>query len=199
MSSTHGSESAFDAEVTLVLREIAAGRDERRGQLLELLYEPLRGIAARHLAHERADHTLQATALVHEAWMKLVDQAVVPAGGRGHFLAVASQSMRRILVDHARGKRREKRGGNAERVSLEVVDEEARHDDRPQGGLDVLELDAALDELATRSERQARVVELRFFGGLTAPEIAAALEVSERTVERDWRIARAWLLARLGG
>ncbi|MEM6671796.1 MAG: ECF-type sigma factor [Planctomycetota bacterium] len=185
-------------DVTLALRAAADGDADGRTRLFEAVYEALRNLASKHLARERADHTLQATALVHEAWIKLVDQAELPAGGREHFLAVASHAMRRILVDHARGRNRAKRGGGAERVGLDALELDASLDGAPSDdALDVLALDTALLELAERSERQVKVVELRFFGGLPVAEVATALDVSESTVEREWRIARAWLLARL--
>lgn len=162
-------------------------------RLFDALYGELRALAAAHLRRERADHTLQPTALVHEAWLKLSVEEGVTGGGRSRFLALASQAMRRILVDHARGKGRDKRGAGAARVDLDpdrmaVVDPEE---------LDLVALDEALDALAEVSERQARVVELRFFGGLPEEEVAAVLGVSGRSVQRDWKIARAWLLARM--
>ena len=184
-------------DVTLVLHAAAAGVPGQRERLLELVYEALKALAARHLGGERKDHTLQPTALVHEAWVKLFDQAVLPGGDRRHFLAVASQAMRRILVDHARGRRREKRGGGAVRHGLEALDGVEAHEVHSER-LDLVALDDALCALAECSPRQAQVVELRFFGGLAAPEVAETLDISVSTVEREWRIARAWLAARLG-
>ena len=156
--------------------------------LLALAYDELRELAAAYLSRERADHTLQPTALVHEAWMRLIDQSRVDWQGRAHFVGIAAQAMRRILVDHARGRAREKRGGDRRRVELETGLDGG--DDAP---LDVIDLDRALGDLARLSERQARIVELRFFGGLDTGAIAESLGVSGRTVEREWRFAQAWL------
>jgi RNA polymerase sigma factor (TIGR02999 family) len=160
-------------------------------KLAEIVYAELREIARRHLRGERKGHTLQTTALAHEAYLRLVDDRNAGGAGRSRFLALASQAMRRILVDHARRRAASKRGGDAERVTLEgVVDERGK-------GVDVLALDAALEELSRLDGRKGRIVELRFFGGLTVPEIAAELAVSAPTVEREWAHARAWLRARL--
>lgn len=168
--------------------------DDQESELFDALYGELRSLAAAHLRRERSDHTLQPTALVHEAWLKLSVQDELPADGRSRFLAVASQAMRRILVDHARGKGRTKRGDGRARVDLDpsilAVGESEN--------LDLMALDEALVALDDASTRQARIVELRFFGGLPEAEIAAILGISERSVQRDWRIARAWLLARMG-
>ncbi|MEM7198936.1 MAG: ECF-type sigma factor [Planctomycetota bacterium] len=156
------------------------------------LYDELRRIAAGHLGRERDDHTLQPTALVHEAWVKLAKQHDAQINGPSHFCAVASQAMRRILVDHARGRHADKRGAGADRVTLAAVD----GDDLASGANDqpeVLALDGALDKLAAVSRRQAKVVEMRFFGGMKIEEIADVLGVSTRTVDGDWRVARAWL------
>ncbi|QDU65869.1 sigma-70 family RNA polymerase sigma factor [Engelhardtia mirabilis] len=163
-----------------------------RSRLLELAYAELRGQAAGLLARERGDHTLQPTALVHEAWLRVADQTRVAFQGRRHFLAVASQAMRRVLVDHARAKGTAKRGGDWSRVSLggtpAAPDEEQ---------LDLLDLEQALVELEAVDERRARVVEMIWFGGCTAEEVGEALGVSARTVGTDWRFARAWLFDRL--
>ncbi len=163
--------------------------------LAEVLYDELRAMARQRLRLEREDHTLQPTALVHEAWMRLVDQTRVDLRGRAHFLALASQSMRRILVDHARKKKSAKRGGRWQRVGLESGFAPAPGSDP----LDLVALDAALTTLRKLSERQAQVVELRFFGGLELKEVAQVLEVSLSTVERDWRFASAWLTEELRG
>ncbi len=160
-------------------------------KLSELVYAELREIARRHLRGERAGHTLQTTALAHEAYLRLVDDRSAGDAGRARFLALASQAMRRILVDHARRRGAEKRGRGAERVTLAGVPDERG------GAIDLLALDAALEELARLDERKGRIVELRYFGGLTVPEVAAALGVSAPTVEREWSHARAWLRARL--
>ena len=164
--------------------------DERLAaqELLPLVYEELRGLAAGYLRAEPVGHTLQPTALVHEVFMRVSQQTGVRWKNPGHLRAVAAQAMRRLLVDHARAKRADKRGGGQRPVTL--VSELIGGDD---SGPDVLALEAALEKLATRNERQARIVELRFFAGMTIPETAAELEVSETTVEDDWRFARAWL------
>ena len=169
----------------LALRDGDAAAAER---LLPLVYDRLRGLANRFLGAERAGHTLQPTALVHEAFLKLVEQERVDWAGRTHFFAVGAKAMRRILVDHARGRRRDKRGGGAVRVELR---EGAALS--PERDEDVLALDEALARLEARDARQARIVELRFFGGLNVEEVAEALGVSKRTVEADWTMLRAWL------
>lgn len=164
-------------------------------ELAERIYVELRRIASSFLARERADHTLQPTALVHEAWMRVAGEDG-PVENQAHFRALASTAMRRILVDHARAKQTTKRGGSAERVTLSAVGE------RPSGtssqeadasGVEVLALDAALTKLAQVSARQAQVVEMRFFGELSIEEVAQTLDISPRTVQGDWRVARAWL------
>ena len=160
-----------------------------------LLYGELRALAADFLRRERSDHTLQPTALVHEAWMRLSVQDESRWGSRAHFFALAAQAMRRVLIDHARRKRADKRGGGARRITL-------ARDVTPPGDssdVDLLALDDALDRLAELDARQARVVELRYFAGLTVDEVAEALGVSPRTVAGEWRLARAWLSQRLAG
>jgi RNA polymerase sigma factor (TIGR02999 family) len=141
---------------------------------------------------ERASHTLQPTALVHEAWLRLIDQTRVEWQGRAHFLAVASQAMRRILCDHARAHKAQKRGGGAPGLALEDTMAVASG-----SAVDVLDLDEALTALASLDSRQASVVEMRFYGGCAVAEVAEALGVSEKTVKNDWRVARAWLRGRL--
>ena len=175
-------------DVTLVLEQMRKGDKGAADKLLPLVYDEFRALARHYLAQERCNHTLQPTALVHEAYMKLVDQTRVDWQGRSHFFAVAAQAMRRILVDHARSRQRDKRGGGRARVVLyEAVALS------PQKDEDVLALDEALERLAALDARQAKVVELRFFGGLSVEEVAEALGVSKRTVEGDWTFARAWL------
>lgn len=159
--------------------------------LLEAVYDELRRLAGAYLARERNDHTLQPTALVHEAYAKLAAQET-PWNNRAHFLGIAAQAMRRILVDHARGKQRAKRGGGWQRVELDVALAED-----PTQSLDLVALDEALSELAELSPREAQVVELRYFGGLEVEEVGDVLGVSARTVKRAWRFARAWLLTRM--
>jgi RNA polymerase sigma factor (TIGR02999 family) len=181
-------------DVTQVLEQIRNGDERAADKLLPLVYDEFRALARHYLAQERANHTLQPTALVHEAYMKLVDQSRVDWQGRSHFFAVAAQAMRRILVDHARSRQREKRGGGRARV---VLDEAVALS--PQKDEDVIALDEALEQLAKLDPRQAKVVELRFFGGLSVEEVAHTLGVSKRTVEGDWTFARAWLSRELRG
>ncbi len=159
--------------------------------LLREVYDDLRDLAARHLSRERAGHTLQPTALAHEAWLRMSVQRAGPPPERSAFLAAASTTIRRVLVDHARARGAAKRGGDAQRVEAELVTEDGAR------AVDLMALDDALGELATLQPRQARVVELRFFGGLGGDEVAEVLGVSPRTVDNDWRVARAWLAARL--
>ena len=167
-----------------------AGDRSARNRLFELVYADLREQASAYLREERADHTLQGTALVHEAWMRLIDQDHVEVTERGHFLALAAMAMRRILVDHARGRGREKRGGSWGRMEL---DEAEPLVDDTSDEVDLLDVDRALDQLHSQSERLAQLVELRFFGGLSREEIAEALGTSRSTVARDWRAARAMM------
>ena len=157
-------------------------------KLMPLVYDELRQLAERYLRSERRGHTLQPTALVHEAFMRLIDQSRVDWKGRTHFYAVGAQAMRRILIDHARARGRGKRGGDWQRVLLDEVD-------TPQelGDVDLVALHEALESLAALDENQARIVELRFFGGLTVEEVAHVLGVSKRKVEGDWTHAKAWL------
>jgi len=178
------------SEVTRLLREAAS--PEAANRLYRLVYDELRGVAARRLAVERDDHTLTPTALVHEAYVRLVDQDRVEWQGRAHFFAIAARTMRRILVDHARRHQAARRGGKSIHVTLgeeSGLEEERIHD--------LLALDKALERLAELDERQASVVELRFFGGLDVEETASTLDVSTSTVKRDWAFAQAWLQAEL--
>lgn len=181
-----------DRETTT--RLLVATRDDADAldRLLPLVYDELCRLAGSYLRRERADHTLQPTALAHEAWMRMVDATRVVWRDRAQFLAIAARTMRQILVDHARAHRAQKRGGDAVRVTLSDAQADFGRPD-----LDVLAVDEALDALAALDERKARVVELRFFGGLTEEEAAHALGVSQTTVENDWRFARAWLHRRL--
>ncbi|MEZ5066069.1 MAG: sigma-70 family RNA polymerase sigma factor [bacterium] len=162
-------------------------------RLLESVYPELRRVAAGFLRHERPDHTLQPTALVHEAYLRLVDQTRVPWQGRAHFRAVAAQAMRRVLVDHARRRGADKRGGDRRRVTLSDLAQ--------TGGppIDVLDLERALAAFAREHERGARVVEMKVFAGMTGEEIACVLGISARTVKSDWAIAKLWLARRLQG
>jgi RNA polymerase sigma factor (TIGR02999 family) len=181
-------------EITRLLHELNSGRAGAIDDLIPLVYDELRRIATRHMRHEGEGHTLEPTALVNEAYLRLVDQTRTEWEGHTHFLCVASTAMRRVLVDHARGRLRKKRGAELRRVDMDDVLEHAAASD-----LDVLELHLALERLAALDERQARVVELRFFGGLNVDEVAAALGVSRRTVEGEWTHAKAWLGHELRG
>lgn len=173
---------------TELLREVARGSQSAAGQLYPLVYEQLHGLAESLLRHERRDLTIGATVLVHEAFVRLVEQSRANWQDRSHFCAVAAQAMRRILIDHVRGRRAAKRGGAWRRVTLEEAVETLAHEQ-----LDLIDLDEALTRLAEVDPREARVVELRFFGGLSNVEVAEVLRVSVRTVEDDCRMARAWL------
>jgi len=180
------------AAVTQLLIDWSNGDENALRQLIPLVHEELRRVARRHMAHERAEHTLQATALVNEAYMRLVDVRQVKWQNRAHFFAMSARLMRRILVDFARSRRYQKRGGGAQQVSLQesmVVS--------PEPGPDLVRLDEALTALAAVDERKAQVVEMRFFGGLSVEETAEALHVSRDTVMRDWKLAKAWLLREL--
>lgn len=176
------------SEVTQVLRRISKGEREAVEQLVPMIYDEFRALAGSYLRRESPGHTLQPTALVNEAFLKLVDQKNVDWQGRSHFFAVGAQAMRRILVDHARGKSREKRGGDRQKISL---NEEITLS--PQRDEDLLAVDEALVKLSKIDPRQARIVELRFFGGMTVQEVAEVLGVSKRTVEAEWTMVRAWL------
>lgn len=176
------------SEFTRLLSAWRASGDERLlDELVPLVYDELRELAARRLGGERPDHTLRATALVHEAYARLVD-AEVDFSDRAHFFALAATTMRRILVDHARARARKKRGGGADHVTLS--EELEASPERPD---ELVALDDALKRLAERDERKAKVVELHFFGGMTYAETAEALGVSDATVDRDLRMAKAWL------
>jgi RNA polymerase sigma-70 factor (ECF subfamily) len=171
-----------------ILTAIVAGDDADSHRLLELVYDDLRRLAGRYLKQERVGHTLQATALVNEAYLKLIDQTEADWRGRSHFFAVGAQAMRRVLVNHAKSKKRLKRGGQGRRIPLdEPLAISAERDE------DVLALDEALEKLAALDPRQAKLVELRFFGGLNVEETAEVLGISKRTVEREWAACRAWL------
>lgn len=176
-----------DEQITQMVSDAGAGKPVAE-QLFLLLYEPFRHLAVRYLSGEKVGHTLTPTALVHEAYLKLVKQDRVDWQGKTHFFAVGAQVMRRILVDHARGRGRAKRGGNAVRLKLEEGIALS-----PQRDEDVLAVDEALQKLAQLDGRQATVVELRFFGGLSVEEVATVIGVSKRTVEGEWTAARAWL------
>jgi RNA polymerase sigma factor (TIGR02999 family) len=175
-------------EVTRLLDDWSSGDREALNKLMPLVYDELRRLAHRHMGHERAGHMLQTTALVNEAYMRLVNERGMRWQSRAHFFAVAAQLMRFILVDYARGHARAKRGGGAQQVTLDealVVAE-----DRAE---DLLALDEALSRLAAFDQRKSRIAEMRFFAGLTVEETAEVLSVSVETVMREWRLAKAWL------
>ena len=180
------------SEVTQLLQQWSDGRQDALDRLLPEIYAELRRLASSYLRRERPDHTLQATALVHEAFLKLVDQRAVRWQNRAHFFGIAAQAMRRILVDYARARSAGKRGDGERPVSL---DEALVLTAMPDA--DLLDLDDALTRLATIDLQQSRVVELRFFGGLTMEETAEVLHISPATVGREWTLAKAWLYAEL--
>jgi RNA polymerase sigma factor (TIGR02999 family) len=180
-------------DVTRLLEGARSGDRAAVDALIEAVYDELRRLASSHLRRERGGHTLSATALVHEAWVKLADQNQ-PWQGRAHFFGAASNAMRRILVDYARARSAGKRRG--ERVSLTAVEEDLS---ATPSFDELMTIDTALDELSHVNDRVVRVVECRYFGGLTIPETAEALGVSHTTVSEDWRFARAWLHRALGG
>ena len=186
--------SSAPTNVTQLLLAWSDGDQAALDQLVPLIYDELRRLARRYMAREHAGHTLQTTALVNEAYMRLVDWKNVRWQNRAHFFGVSAQLMRRLLVDFARARRQIKRAGQQQRVSFE--DALAVAADR---GADILALDDALKTLALLNERQARVVEMRFFGGLSEDEIAEVLKVTEGAVRYDWRMAKAWLHRALAG
>jgi RNA polymerase sigma factor (TIGR02999 family) len=181
-------------EVTCLLVDWREGDQTALERLLPLVYDELHRMAARYMRGERPGHSLQTSALVNEAYLRLADYKQMQWQDRAHFFAVAAQAMRRILIDFARARQNLKRGGRAERVSLDealVV--------TPEGGADLLALDEALGRLAALNPRQARVVELRYFGGLREEEVAEVLGTAPRTVRHDWSLARTWLYRELSG
>ncbi len=185
--------TASQQEVTRLLVRLTDGDRGVLDDLLPVVYGELRRLAASYLRKERVGHTLQPTALVHEAYMRLVDQTQVQWQNRAHFFGVAAQMMRRILVDHARRHQAAKRGGsNQQRLSISSAEQVVK-----QPEVDLLALNEALDELASMDPQQARIVELKFFAGLSIDETAEVLGISHATVERDWKMARAWLRRQL--
>ena len=180
--------SSASPNATQILAELKAGDANATERLFPLVYREFRAMAARYLRNERVDHTLEPTALVHEAYLKMIDQNRIDWQGRTHFFAVAAQAMRRVLIDHARQHRRQKRGGGRQKIML---DESLAIS--PKRAEELVALDEALDRLAGLDQRQAKVVEMRFFGGMKVEEVAKVLEVSKRTVEGDWTMAKAWL------
>ena len=175
-------------EVTQLLLDWNEGKEDALEKLMPLVYKELRRLAHQYLRRERSGHTLLTTDLVHEAYLKLIDQKRVRWQNRTHFFGIAANLMRRILVDHARGRGRVKRGAGAQRVSLNEATLVSRSSE-----VDILAIDEALTKLALLDERKARVVELRFFGGLEVEEAAEFLKLSPMTVLRDWKMAKAWL------
>jgi len=200
-------DNGAERPVTQLLAQWRSGNEAALGELTALIYQELRALAQRHLRRERPNHTIQRTALVHEAFVRLVNQQSVDWQSRAHFFGLASNLMRRILVDHARARLASKRGGGAAVVSLDEIASpvdveepsagahafaEPQHLDNETDD-DVAAIDEALTRLATLDGRQARIVEMRYFGGLTIEETAQALEISDATVKREWTLARAWL------
>jgi len=180
--------------VTEILEKVASGDPRAADELFPLVYEQLRAAAQKQMAHERGDHTLQATALVHEAYLRLVGPHEVSWENRAHFYVAAAEAMRRVLIEHARKRGREKRGGGRRRVPLSAAD--LVQDPELE---EILSVDAAIRRLEERDGRMARIVRLRFFAGLGVAETAAALGLSDRTVRREWALARAWLHRELSG
>jgi RNA polymerase sigma-70 factor (ECF subfamily) len=183
--------STFPAgpNVTGMLNRAASGDDEAMASVFGVLYSELRRLANAAMRHERADHTLQPTALVHETYLRLSDYQGA-WHNRNHFFALAATGMRRILVEHARGRNAIKRGSGQRRISIHDVDVPCSVNEE---GIDLVALDTALARLTELDPRQARIVELRFFGGLTVEETASVIGISERTVKREWQMSRAWL------
>jgi RNA polymerase sigma factor (TIGR02999 family) len=182
------------ARATMLLRRLGTGDPEAAAALLPLIQDELHAIASRLMDGERRDHTLQPTALMHEAWLRLIDANAHDWENRAHFLRIAARSMRNVLVDHARGKRRDKRGGGRLQVTLDEGLAEAM-----APSLDMLALDEALERLAALDPQLVGIVELKFFAGLTDAEVAQSLGIALRTAQRGWRTARAWLAKALGG
>jgi len=180
-------------DVTLLLKELSDGNQDAMAQLVPVVYHELRRLAAYYLRRERGDHTLQATALVHEAYLRMVDQRHVDWKNRNHFFGVSAQLMRRILLMHAREHRAAKRGGGAQKISL---DETAIFS--PSQAEELVWLDELLTRLADLDPQQVRVVELRFFAGLSVEETAELMKISTATVKRDWAMAKAWLAREMG-
>jgi RNA polymerase sigma-70 factor, ECF subfamily len=180
-------------ELTQMLIQLSEGKSQVVDEILPLIYDELRSLASNYLRRERSDHTLQPTALVHEAYIKLIDQTQVKWQNRAHFFGIAANIMRRILVDHARKHGANKRGGDAEKMPLEeeiLIVSEGK-------SAELLALDEALENLAKVDPQKSKIVELRYFGGLSVEETAEVLGISEITVKRHWRMAKAWLYGQL--
>lgn len=181
------------ADVAKQPKAINGGSQTTRDELMAVVYNELRRLAESYLRHERVGHTLQPTALVHEAYLRLAEQSNIKWRNREHFIGVAATMMRRVLVNYAVGRKREKRGGSDLKLSLAEADRFERGED-----VNLIALNEALEKFAKDYPQESRVVELKFFGGLTIEEMARVLEVSDTTVERSWRFARAWLLREIG-
>ena len=194
MTNTAGERRPAPGAVTQLLAKVGAGNQAAFDEVFPLVYAELRRIAAREMRREKPGRTLQATALVHEAYLRLLKDASLSFENRAHFLGIAAHAMREILIEHARARSARKRGGGAVRLTLDDLVAPV-----PSPSIDVLALDEALQRLARLDQRHARVVELRYFGGLSVEETAVALELSPATVKRDWALARAWLYRELGG
>jgi RNA polymerase sigma-70 factor (ECF subfamily) len=187
---SHDESPPSPVDITQLLQDWQAGSREALDRLMPLVYDELHLIASRHLARERPERTLQTTALVNEAYMKLVDQRKVDWQNRAHFFALAARLMRRIVLDDMRRRHREKHGGDVERIPIDGAELAGPP---ALDAVDVLELDRALTELETLDADQGRIVELRFYGGLTIEETAAVMDVSPATIKREWAMARGWL------
>ncbi len=186
-------EAPTTKQISGLLTRLRSGHPEAAGQLIDLVYPELRRLAQHYMNQERPSHTLQATALVHETYLRMFGSEAIQWQNRAHFFAVAAQQMRRILVDHARTRGARKRGGSRVRVSLDSVAGLLEKRDE-----DLIDLDEALQRLEALDPRAGRIVELRFFGGLTEKEAAAVVGISVATLKRDWEFARAWLFQQLG-
>lgn len=184
----------FPGDVTLLLRRLEAGEQQVRGELVSVMYPELKRMADARMRSERPDHTIQPTELVNEFFLEIARTEGINWRNRKHFLAVASQVMRRFLIDYARAHASQRRGGNS--IKLRLADLELRVEDG-DGALDPVIIGELLDRLAAEEPRMAKVVEMRCFGGLSHAEIADVLDIDERTVKRDWQIARAWLYGQL--
>jgi RNA polymerase sigma factor (TIGR02999 family) len=182
------------ANVTDLLQAVNSGNQSARDELIAVVYDELRRLADSYLRGERADHTLQPTALVHEAYLRLVGQDNVRWRNRDHFIAVAATMMRRVLVDHARGHNRNKRGGGQIKLTLADAERFIKSEE-----VDFMSLDEALEKFGHDYPQESQIVELRFFGGLSIAETARVLKVSESTIEREWKFAQAWLLREMSG
>jgi len=185
-------ETLQKAETTRILRDLSGGNRNALDQLMPIVYRELRRLASHYLRNERPDHTLQATALVHEVFLRLIDQTSVHWQDRAHFIGISAHLMREILINHAIAHKRLKRGGGQYKVSIDQAIAWQNEAD-----VDLIVLNDALNELAGIDPRQSEIVELRFFGGLSVEETAEALNLSTATVKREWRLAKAWLYSRI--